>query len=171
MCVCVFAWAHPTRHCSAIPFSLWHAAAFTNPHCRTEQAWLCIQIRGERQTSSKRERKAERTPERERKREREREWSCNAEMQRARDEREEAPLSLSPSLLVFTSAVSLSSRPAEWVTALQFIQRDSPSQAFPAEGEGGGGVWRVEAASCRRLAVRWCSRGSQLCLDNGIDCF
>lgn len=68
MCVC----SHPTRHCSAIPLSPLHAAAFTNPHCRTERDGPCILIReGERQRDSERERKTETEEQRERDKEQE----------------------------------------------------------------------------------------------------
>ncbi len=152
VCVC----AHPTRHCSAIPLSPWHAAAFTNPHCRTERAWLCIPNReGERQTATASERG--RQGARNRESEEQRGGCCNTGRQRARDEREDAPLPLSPSLLVCTSAVGLSSRLAERVTALQFIQRDSPSPGFPCWGRWGG---RSGAGGGQVAADAWQSGGA-----------
>lgn len=85
--------------------------------------------------------------------------------------KEKHPLAslLSPTLLVFTSADSFSSRPAERVAALQLIQRDSPSQVFPAEGRGEEkeewGAERRGVCYCGCLAIRRRSRVSLLCLD------
>ena len=140
-CVCVSLCAHPTRHCSAIPLSPWQAAAFTNPHCRTERAWLCILIReGERQTGWGAER------------EKERERCCNTERQRARDEREEAHLST-------FSPLQSACHPA-WPSRLQLWSSYKgillPRLSLPreeGEGEEEWGRWRQVAADA------WLSRG------------
>lgn len=140
LCVHLFARActpHPKLHCDSplLPDMQQCAQTHTAEQRRSGSAY-----QSERERDRRRVRQEGR-PESEARRERGREGVHVKQRQRARDKREETPflLLLSPSLLVFTSAVSLSSCLAEWATALQFLQRDSPSQAFPAERGGGRG--------------------------------
>lgn len=136
ICKCVSC-AHSTCHCSAIPLSdvQQHSQTHTAEPNRPGSAYQ----------SKERERDAV--------------TQGDKEQEMKGKKHHSPPPPPPPSLLIFTSAVSLSSRPAECLPALQFIQRDSPSQAFPPEGGGGG--------SCRRLAVRW--RSSFVLIT--IDCF
>lgn len=129
--------------------------AFTNPHCRTERAWLCILIRegeGDRQTDSEGER------------ERGEQGAKNTEMKAKKAPPPPIPtlsrrLHLCSELVIPPGRVGYSS--SVYTKGFSF-----PGFPLLREGRGGasGGRWLQ--------AVRWCSRGSQLCfLDNGIDCF
>lgn len=147
VCMCVCRHSTSTRHCSAIPFSPWHAAAFTNPHCRTEQVWLCIQMEGEgdgRETVREGEGKtaSERQPGRKRETKSER-W------------KRKKPLSSS-----LTSAVSLSPHPswAGYSSAVHTKGFSFPGFPPPAGGVWGRGEGQVEG--WRQVAADWQSGGA-----------
>lgn len=100
VCVCMLS-PHPPLQCDRLLSDMQQRAS-TNPHCRTERAWLCILMRGGRQTD------------RQEHRERRTERCCNTERQRARDESEEAtppqrtpPLSVSHRLHLCSELVIL----------------------------------------------------------------
>lgn len=138
VCVCVC-----TTTAVRFPsFSDMQQRAFTNPHCRTEQAWRCILMsQVERHIDSEG-------------RERERQSCCNTEMLRARDESRGSPstptavLILSPSGFVFTSAVGLSALPGRLGNSSSVYTKGFSFPGFPLLKEGGAGP--VEAGGCRQ---------------------